>query len=100
MAAFAVSKINYLYSIVRIIMVMEVCIKRWGNSIGLRIPKGVADAIGLKADDVVSIDASHNGFTVKKARRKYLLAELLSQVTLENRHDAIDWGGPKGKELL
>lgn len=81
-------------------MTMEVHLKRWGNSLGLRIPKGLADAAGFKVDDAVSIDTSQDGIVVKKAHRKYDLAELLSRVTPENRHDAVDWGGPKGKELL
>ena len=79
---------------------MQVHLKRWGNSIGLRIPKGIADSIGLKADDTVDINASQDGFVVKKARRKYVLKDLLSRVTPENRHDPVDWGGPKGNELL
>jgi len=79
---------------------MQVLLKRWGNSIGLRIPKGIADSIGLKADDTVDIDASKDGFVVKKARRRYVLKDLLSRVTPENRHDPVDWGGPKGNELL
>jgi antitoxin MazE len=81
-------------------MIMQLQLKRWGNSLGLRIPKGIADAAGFKADDAVSIDTSLGGLIVKKARRKYDLAELLSQVTPENRHDVMDWGGSKGKELL
>ena len=79
---------------------MQVHLKRWGNSIGLRIPKGIADSIGLKADDTVDINASQDGFEVKKARRKYVLKDLLSRVTPENRHDPVDWGGPEGNELL
>ena len=81
-------------------MTMEVVLKRWGNSIGLRIPKGIADAAGLKADDAVSIDTSPDGLTITKARRKYDLAELLGKVTPENKHDAVDLGGQKGRELL
>ncbi len=79
---------------------MQVPLKRWGNSIGLRIPKGIADSLGLKADDMVDIHASQDGLVVKKARRKYILKDLLSRVTPENRHNPIDWGGPKGNELL
>jgi antitoxin MazE len=79
---------------------MQVPLKRWGNSIGLRIPKGIADSIGLKADDTVDINASQDGFVVRKARRKYVLKDLLSRVTPENRHAPVDWGGPKGNELL
>jgi len=81
-------------------MLMEVQLKRWGNSLGLRIPKGIAEAAGLKADDAVVIDTSKDGLIVKKARRKYVLADLLSQITPENRHEAVDLGGPQGKELL
>ena len=81
-------------------MIMQVQLKRWGNSLGLRIPKGIADIAGLKADDAVSIDTSQDGFIVKKARHKYDLAELLGKVTPENRHDAVDLGGEVGKELL
>lgn len=81
-------------------MLMEVHLRRWGNSLGLRIPKGIADAAGLQADDAVVIDASQDGFVVKKARRRYDLADLLGQITPENRHDTVDLGGPKGKELL
>lgn len=79
---------------------MQVLLKRWGNSLGFRIPKGIVESAGLKADDVIEIDASQDGFTVKKARKRYVLKELLSRVTPENRHDSIDWGGPKGNELL
>lgn len=79
---------------------MQVLLKRWGNSIGFRIPKGIADSAGLKADDTVEIKASQDGFVVKKARRKYILKDLLSRVTPENRHDLVDWDGPKGNELL
>ncbi|MGC8493029.1 MAG: AbrB/MazE/SpoVT family DNA-binding domain-containing protein [Syntrophobacteraceae bacterium] len=79
---------------------MQVLLKRWGNSLGFRIPKGIVESAGLKPDDAVDIDASPDGFTVKKARRRYVLKDLLSRVTPENRHDSIDWSGPKGKELL
>jgi antitoxin MazE len=79
---------------------MQVALKRWGNSIGLRIPKGIADSLGLKADDTVDIVTTKDGLVVKKTGKKYVLKELLSRVTPENRHGSIDWGGPKGNELL
>ncbi len=79
---------------------MQVHLKRWGNSIGLRIPKGIVESAGFKPDDAVEIETVQDGFMVKKARRKYDLAELLSRVTPENRHDPVDFGGPQGRELL
>lgn len=79
---------------------MQVLLKRWGNSLGFRIPKGIVESVGLKADDAVEIEASRDGFIVKRARKRYVLKELLSRVTPENRHDTVDWDGPKGNELL
>ena len=42
--------------------------------------------------------------TPKKGRivrkRKYTLAQLLKGVTEENKHRAVDWGAPVGKEVL
>jgi antitoxin component of MazEF toxin-antitoxin module len=41
---------------------------------------------------------------IKKGRtvrqRKYALKELLKGVTEENKHPAVDWGPPVGKEIL
>ncbi len=33
-------------------------------------------------------------------KRKYTLKQLLEAVTEENRHSAVDWGPPVGKEVL
>ena len=79
---------------------MQIQVKRWGNSLALRIPKWIADEMKLRPDDPVIIETSKNGFTIKKARKKYDLKELLSRVTPENKHEIIDFGGSKGRELL
>lgn len=36
--------------------------------------------------------------TAKVAQRKYLLDELVRRITKNNRHGAVDWGRPVGKE--
>jgi antitoxin MazE len=81
---------------------MEVTIAKWGNSLGLRIPKGLADEAGLAAGDVLEMAATPEGIVVKKARQRprYDLDALLAGVTEENRHAAVDCGGPQGRELL
>ncbi|TVM19997.1 AbrB/MazE/SpoVT family DNA-binding domain-containing protein [Oceanidesulfovibrio indonesiensis] len=83
-------------------MSTDTTIARWGNSLGLRIPKGTADTLGLKAGDAVRIEVSEDGLYLKKVQKtpKYTLNELLDQVTEENKHDAVDWGTPKGREIL
>jgi len=81
---------------------METVLARWGNSLGLRLTKGIAVSAGFEAGDRVSIETLLDGICIKKIRKrpKYSLEELLSQITEENRHAATDWGDPKGREML
>lgn len=83
-------------------MALETTIARWGNSLGVRLPKATADTVGLKAGDVVCIETTENGVCFRKVQKRpnYFLNDLLRQVTEENKHSAVDWGEPKGREAL
>lgn len=79
---------------------MEILLARWGNSLGVRIPKVMAADAGLNAGDTVCITNSEGVIVIKKSRKtKYCLSDLVSQITDENRHTATDWGEPKGREI-
>ena len=77
--------------------------QKWGNSLGIRIPKDAADKIGIEQGSKMELTVVENeGSPVlkpKKVRKKYHLEDLLSQITPENRHDEIDLGR-KGRELI
>ena len=77
--------------------------QKWGNSLGIRIPKDAADRIGINQGSqmVLSVIGSEGIITLKpkKTRKKYTLEELLSQITPENRHEEIDFG-IEGRELI
>ena len=81
---------------------MEVTLSKWGNSLGLRIPKNLAAEAGVAAGDVLALVATPEGIVVKKAckRPRYDLEVLLAGVRDDNRHGAIDLDGPQGRELL
>ncbi|NDY58862.1 AbrB/MazE/SpoVT family DNA-binding domain-containing protein [Desulfovibrio sulfodismutans] len=81
---------------------METLVSRRGNSLGLRIPKALAAEAGLSPGDAVRIDRTPEGLMIMKVRQrpKMSLAELLARVTADNRHEAVGWGGPSGRELL
>ena len=81
---------------------MEVTVSKWGNSLGLRIPKNLAAEAGFAAGDVLEMAATPEGIVVKKAckRPRYDLEVLLAGVRDDNRHGAIDLDGPQGRELL
>jgi len=79
---------------------MQVNIARWGNSLGLRIPKDVAEQAGLRAGSRVEIAAENGRIVIAPARRRYVLAELLEDMTPEAMHDAFDWGPDRGREIV
>ncbi|MDP4094602.1 MAG: AbrB/MazE/SpoVT family DNA-binding domain-containing protein [Bacillota bacterium] len=77
--------------------------QKWGNSLGIRIPKEAADRIGIDQGSEIELNVigSENIITLKpkRTRKKYTLEELLSQITPENRHKEIDFG-IEGRELI
>ena len=77
---------------------MPTTIARWGNSLAVRIPAYVADAAGLHEGDAVQIDVRDHAIVVQRTTPRLDLAELVSRITPENRHDEIDWGTRVGRE--
>jgi antitoxin MazE len=79
---------------------MSVTLHRWGNSIGLRLPKPLLEQLGLKEGSEVDIKIEGNRIVVEPARRRrYTMAELLEGMTPDNRPEEVDWGPPVGREV-
>jgi antitoxin MazE len=75
-------------------------VKKWGNSIGLRIPKTFAKELNITADTEVELFSQDGQLIVKPIRPpKYTLSELLAGVTDENTHNETNTGALTGKEL-
>ena len=79
---------------------MQVNVARWGNSLGLRIPKGIAEQAGLRAGSRVEIEAADGRVIVTAAKPRYVLADLLKDMTPEAMRDAFDWGPDVGREIV
>ena len=79
---------------------IETAIAKWGNSIGVRIPRSVAEQAKLHEGDQVSVQIEGPGIIVIRAAKKEVtLDNLVSQITPKNRHGETDWGGPQGHEV-
>lgn len=74
-------------------------VHKWGNSLGIRIKKSVAEQVDLKEDTEVQITVQDNALVITHAPRKVTLESLLSQVTPENIHADVDFGAPRGNEV-
>ena len=79
---------------------MQVRVARWGNSLGLRIPKDIAGRAGLCAGARVEVEAEGDRIIITPARRRYVLADLLKGMTPEAMREAFDWGPDKGREIV
>jgi antitoxin MazE len=79
---------------------MSVTLHRWGNSVGLRLPKPLLERLGLKEGSEVDIRIEGNRIVVEPTRRRrYTMAELLEGMTPDNRPEEVDWGPPVGREV-
>jgi antitoxin MazE len=79
---------------------MQVQVSRWGNSLGLRIPKDIAIRAGLCDGARVEIEAEGDRIVITPAQRRYVLAELLRGMTPEAMREAFYWGPDKGREAV
>lgn len=72
-----------------------------GNSLGVSIPRGLAEEVGLGAGTKVSLTAEDGQLVVKPALPSRLrLDDLLAGVTPENIHSSMDTGVPLGVEVF
>ena len=81
---------------------MATTIQKWGNSLGLRIPKSIAEQVQLANGTEVEFDTTDGVLTVRparKRRRKYKLADLLAKMKGPNPHGEF-FGKPVGREIL
>ena len=70
---------------------MQMHITRWGNSLGVRIPKDLARRLGMTVGTVVEVTAEGDRLVLQAAKPIYRLEELLDGMTPEAMHQALDW---------
>jgi antitoxin MazE len=74
-------------------------IQKWGNSLGLRIPKSFAADLEVEAGSTVDIRVENGELVIRPVRRRqYDLRELLSGVNARNLHGEIGTGDAVGRE--
>jgi antitoxin MazE len=78
---------------------METRIKKWGNSLALRIPKALAEEAGLSYDVPVELSLVEGKLIIALIEpSRPDLETLLAQVTEENLHAKVDVGPPTGQQ--
>jgi antitoxin MazE len=78
---------------------MKLKIKKWGNSLALRIPKALAIEANVESGSTVDLSLSNGELKIKPVEdQEYTLEELLSGITADNIHNEVSTGIPQGKE--
>ena len=78
--------------------IMTIAIKKWGNSLAIRLPKDIAES--LKVDNESKLDMKvEDGKLILVPKHREELSSLLQQITPENLHAEIDTGEAVGHEI-
>lgn len=79
---------------------MKTTIKKWGNSLGLRLPMATVKDAGFFEDSEVDILVKDNCLVLQLQKSKsYNLKDLVNKISSENLHEKVDWGDKIGKEV-
>ncbi len=77
---------------------MTVAVKKWGNSLAIRLPKDIVQS--LEVDNETKLDVKvEEGKLILVPRRENDLSSLLNRITPENLHREIDTGDAVGHEI-
>ncbi len=79
---------------------METTIQKWGNSLGVRLPKSMSDKKSLKEGSRVVLSETKRGLLIEVViRPPVTLDALLKTITKDTMHSELDWGSSVGKEI-
>ena len=76
---------------------MTVSIKKWGNSLALRIPKDIAQTLHIENNSTLELSIK-DGALVIEPQNETLLESLVSRIDADNLHYVVDTGKVVGNE--
>ena len=76
---------------------MTVSIKKWGNSLALRIPKDIAQTLHIENNSTLELNIK-DGALVAEPVNETLLESLVSRIDADNLHTEVDTSKVVGNE--
>jgi antitoxin MazE len=99
-----VSYPRIIHCITRRVVGMDIQLKRWGNSLGLRIPHKIAESFGLDENSILELTESNGTLMIKKKGVPPTLEELLASIPegFQYPEDVSDFveSDPLGDEMI
>jgi len=82
----------------------KITVGKWGNNLAVRLPKEIANAVGLTAGSAVEIETRSRDIVIRPAAPSFTLDELFRDKTPEQWRaeyaGAFDWGPDVGREIV
>jgi antitoxin MazE len=78
---------------------MNLRVRKWGNSLAIRLPKDVARPLQLEEGTTLQLEVVDGNLLFTPERGKRTLDQLLAGVTPETIHSETDWGDPRAAEI-
>lgn len=78
---------------------MITTVQKWGNSLGVRIPKPMAEDTRLHEGSQVDVREEDDRLIIVPVKQpRFRLDDLLKGVSKKNLHQELEFGVPEGKE--
>jgi antitoxin MazE len=83
-------------------MNMKVKLSKWGNSLGVRLPRAALEATGFAEGAQLELEIDGRELRLKPARpiKRYRLEDLVAEMKPENEPELVDWGPAVGAEVI
>jgi antitoxin MazE len=65
---------------------MSAKIQKWGNSLGVRIPKTIIDKMNLGENSAVDVEYKNGNIIISAAQKKFSIDDLVEAITPKNLH--------------
>ena len=79
---------------------MELQVKEWGNSQGIRLPKSVLQEAGIALGEKLTVEVEKGKIVLSRSFRHKTLEERIRESGCElSGIGELDWGEPQGNEV-
>ena len=85
---------------------MPTAVQKWGNSLGVRIPRHLANELQIEAGTPVDMHVINGSLTITPAPRprhrqgRVRLKDILASLTPEKVTPTVRWGADVGTEII
>jgi antitoxin MazE len=84
---------------------MKVKVAKWGNSLGVRLPKAAVEAVGARLGSDLDLTFGNGELRLKTTRKtsRQLLNEMIAEMKRlgpDHEPETVEWGPDRGVEII